>query len=92
LPRAADAFAAAALACALDLCPAAHAEPSPAIAGLTSALIPGLGQALQKDYDTAALHFGVFAASLGTAYHFAGLSAIKHGGTAPLVSLKIPFN
>jgi hypothetical protein len=70
LPRAADAFAAAALACALDLCPAAHAEPSPAIAGLTSALIPGLGQALQKDYDTAALHFGVFAASLGTAYHY----------------------
>ena len=55
----------------LGLCPASSfAEPPPAIAALTSALIPGLGQALYKDYETAALHFGVFAVSLGTAYHY----------------------
>ena len=56
---------------AVSLCPAAaSAEPPPAVAGLTSVLVPGLGQALYKDYETAALHFGVFATSLGVGYHY----------------------
>jgi membrane protease YdiL (CAAX protease family) len=40
------------------------------MAALGSAIIPGLGQALQGDYATAAAHFGVFAASVGTWYHY----------------------
>jgi len=67
LPRAAEALAVAALVCWPA---AALAEPSPAIAALSSALVPGLGQAFQGDYGAAATHFGVFAASLGTAYHY----------------------
>lgn len=67
LRRTAEALAVAAFVC----CPAtALAEPSPTVAALSSALIPGLGQAFQGDYGVAAAHFGVFAASLGTAYHY----------------------
>ena len=66
--RAADVVAAAALASALGGCPAfALAEPTPTVAALSSALVPGLGQAFQGDYGVAATHFGVFAASLATA-------------------------
>jgi hypothetical protein len=71
LRRAADALVATAIGCALGVhCAAAIAEPSPAIAALSSALVPGLGQAFQGDYGVAAAHFGVFAAALGTAYHY----------------------
>ena len=61
----------AAMACALGACPAAAlAQLSPTLAGLASAIIPGLGQASNGDYGTAAAHFGVFAASLSTAVHY----------------------
>jgi uncharacterized protein len=49
---------------------AARAEPSPAMAAVSSVLLPGLGQALQGDWRTGGAHFGVFAASLGTALHY----------------------
>jgi hypothetical protein len=56
-----------AIAFSLGLWPAvALAEPSPTLAAVASAIIPGLGQAAQGDYETAAAHFGVFAASLST--------------------------
>src|SRR5262249_29163147 len=61
----------AAVAGALGIYPVtANAEPTPAMSGLASALIPGLGQALQGDYGTGAAHFGVFATSLGVGYHY----------------------
>lgn len=40
------------------------------MAAVSSVLVPGLGQALSGDYGTAAAHFGVFVASLGTALHY----------------------
>lgn len=48
----------------------AYAEPSPVIAATASAIIPGLGQAAQGDYATAAEHFGIFAVSLGLGIHY----------------------
>src|SRR5262249_7974091 len=61
----------AAIACLLGLSPViARADPPPAIAGLSSVLLPGLGQVLQKDYTTGAIHFGVFATSLGVGYYY----------------------
>ncbi len=50
------------------------AEPSPSVAAVASAIVPGLGQATQGDYTTAAEHFGVFAASLAVASHYQGKS------------------
>jgi uncharacterized protein len=71
LRRQADTLLAATIACALGIGPAvALAEPSPTVAALSSVLVPGLGQALYRNYDVAAAHFGVFAASLATAYHY----------------------
>jgi hypothetical protein len=71
--------AAAALGFVLALGPtAALAEPSPALAAVGSALIPGLGQAFQGDYGAAAAHFGVFAVSLGTAYHYENKADFIH--------------
>jgi hypothetical protein len=56
---------------ALCICPAAAlAEPSPQLAALASAIIPGLGQATQGDYEAAAAHFGVFAVSLGGGLYY----------------------
>ena len=48
----------------------ARAEPSPVIAATASAIIPGLGQAAQGDYTTAAEHFSIFAVSLGLGIHY----------------------
>jgi hypothetical protein len=71
LSRAPDTLAAAWLACALGLAPAAAlAEPPPAVAAISSVLLPGLAQALQRDWGTAAAHFGVFAVSLGAAFYY----------------------
>ena len=64
-------WAVASLACTLGLGPAAAlADLSPPMAAVSSVLVPGLGQALSKDYGTAAAHFGIFAASLATALHY----------------------
>jgi len=46
------------------------AEPSPGIAAVESAIIPGWGQASYGDYGTAAAHFGIFAASLSTGLYY----------------------
>ena len=55
----------------LSLCAVvAHAEPPPTLAAAASAILPGLGQATQGDYTTAAEHFGIFAASLATAAYY----------------------
>lgn len=43
---------------------AVQAEPAPFWTGLASVFLPGAGQALNGDYDQAALHFGVFGVSL----------------------------
>jgi membrane protease YdiL (CAAX protease family) len=60
----------ASLAC-IGLGPAAAlADLSPPMAAVSSVLVPGLGQALSKDYGAAAAHFGIFAASLATALHY----------------------
>jgi CAAX protease family protein len=60
-----------ALACALGVCPAAAlAQPSPTLAALSSAIIPGLGQASSGNYEEAAAHFGIFAASLAAALYY----------------------
>jgi hypothetical protein len=60
-----------ALACALGICPdAVFAQTSPTLAGLASAIVPGLGQASNGDYETAAAHFGIFAVSLSTALFY----------------------
>jgi hypothetical protein len=48
----------------------ALAQPSPALSAVASAIVPGLGQASQGDYGTAAAHFGVFAASLSGALYY----------------------
>jgi membrane protease YdiL (CAAX protease family) len=62
---------AASLACTLGLGPAAAlAEPPPAVAAVSSVLLPGLGQALQRDWWAAGTHFGIFAASVGIAVHY----------------------
>jgi len=58
------------LAVALILPACANAEPSPTIAAAASAIIPGLGQAAQGDYTTAAEHFSLFAVSLGLGIHY----------------------
>lgn len=50
----------------------ARAEPSPSVAAAASVIIPGLGQATQGDYATAAEHFGVFALSLAAGAHYQG--------------------
>jgi uncharacterized protein len=71
LSRNIKALAAPFLASALGLCAdAALAELSPPMAAVSSVLLPGLGQALSGDYGTAAAHFGIFAASLATAFHY----------------------
>lgn len=49
---------------------AARAEPTPFWTGFASALLPGAGQALNGDYDQAALHFGIFTASLHGALRY----------------------
>lgn len=70
-PRLQRALASAAAACALGSWPpAAAAEPSPTVAALASAIVPGLGQAALGDYGTAALHFGTFAASFSAALYY----------------------
>ena len=48
----------------------ARAEPQPILAAAASVIVPGLGQALQRDWGPAAAHFSVFAVSLGTAFHY----------------------
>ena len=59
------------IACALGVLPAAAlAQPSPTLSAFASAIVPGLGQASQGDYEAAAAHFGVFAASLSTALYY----------------------
>jgi hypothetical protein len=55
---------------ALFLPACTYAEPSPSLAAAASAIIPGLGQAAQGDYTTAAEHFGLFAVSLGLGLHY----------------------
>jgi len=50
----------------------AWGEPSPTVAAAASAIIPGLGQATQGDYTTAAEHFGIFAAALAGASYYQG--------------------
>jgi hypothetical protein len=56
---------------ALGIWPAvALAELSPTMAAVASAILPGLGQASQGDYETAAAHFGIFAASLATGLYY----------------------
>ncbi len=58
-------------ACALGVCPAAAlAQPSPTLAAVASAIIPGLGQASSGNYEEAAAHFGIFAASLAAALYY----------------------
>ena len=47
-----------------------HAEPSPSMAAAASVIIPGLGQAAQGDYTTAAEHFSLFAVALGAGIHY----------------------
>jgi hypothetical protein len=60
-----------AIACAPGVYPAlAFAQPSPSLAALASAIIPGLGQASYGNYEEAAAHFGIFAVSLSTALHY----------------------
>jgi CAAX protease family protein len=60
-----------ALACALGVCPAAAlAQPSPTLAAVASAIVPGLGQASSGNYEDAAAHFGMFAASLAAALYY----------------------
>ena len=62
-----------AIALALGLCSAAaFAQPSPFTTGILSAIIPGWGQAIYGDYETAALHFGVFATSLSAGLYYQG--------------------
>lgn len=59
------------IACALGACPdAALAQTSPTVAALASAIVPGLGQASNGDYEDAAAHFGIFALSLSTALYY----------------------
>jgi hypothetical protein len=58
------------LVAALFLPACVRAEPSPTIAAAASAIIPGLGQAAQGDYTSAAEHFSVFAVSLGVGIHY----------------------
>jgi len=66
------ALASAAAACAFGIGPAAvSAQPSPMLAGVASAIVPGLGQAALGDYGTAAAHFGVFAASFAAGVYYA---------------------
>ena len=48
----------------------ASAQPSPTLVGAASAIIPGLGQAVNGDYGTAAAHFGIFAASLSAGLYY----------------------
>ena len=55
---------------ALFLPACTYADPSPSLAAAASAIIPGLGQAAQGDYTTAAEHFGLFAVSLGLGLHY----------------------
>jgi hypothetical protein len=70
-PRLHRALASAAAACALGVGPvAATAQPSPTLVGLASAIIPGVGQAANGDYGTAAAHFGIFAVSLSAGLYY----------------------
>ena len=48
----------------------ASAAPPPALAGIASLFIPGLGQASNGDYEAAAAHFGVFGVSLYGAFYY----------------------
>jgi hypothetical protein len=58
-------------ACALGFGPAAAlAQPSPTVSAFASAIVPGLGQATNGDYEAAAAHFGIFAASLSAALYY----------------------
>jgi len=60
-----------AMGCALGVCPAAaRAQTSPTLAAFASAIIPGLGQASNGNYEEAAAHFGIFALSLSTALYY----------------------
>src|ERR1700704_434194 len=60
-----------ALACALGVWPAAaRAQTSPALPALASAIIPGLGQAINGDYGEATAHFGVYALSLSAGLYY----------------------
>jgi len=69
--RAKAGYLALALACELGVCPAAAlAQPSPAVAAIASAIVPGLGQASNGNYGDAAAHFGVFALSLSAAAYY----------------------
>src|SRR5262245_17463235 len=59
------------IASALGVLPAlALGQSSPTVSGLVSAIVPGLGQAIEGDYGTAAEHFGIFAASLSTGLYY----------------------
>jgi hypothetical protein len=59
------------MACAIGVCPAAAlAQPSPTDAALASAIIPGLGQAINGNYEEGAVHFGIFAVSLSTVLYY----------------------
>jgi len=48
----------------------ARAETTPLVAGLSSLIIPGAGQATNGDYETAAAHFGVFAVSVYALFYY----------------------
>src|SRR5262245_37757596 len=59
------------IASALGVLPAlALGQSSPTVSGLVSAIVPGLGQAIEGDYGTAAAHFGIFAASLSAGLYY----------------------
>src|SRR5258705_238422 len=69
--RPASALIALALACTLGVWPAAgRGQASPAVPAIASAIIPGLGQAINRDYGEAAAHFSVFAVSLSAGLYY----------------------
>jgi hypothetical protein len=60
------------LALALGFGSVAPANADPALAGIASLFIPGLGQASNGDYGEAAAHFGVFAVSVYGMVYYSG--------------------
>lgn len=46
--------------------------PKPALAGIASLLLPGLGQAANGEYGEAAAHFGIFGISVSGMVHYGG--------------------
>jgi hypothetical protein len=60
-----------ALASTLGVCSATvRAQISPAVPAIASAIIPGVGQAINGDYGEAGAHFGIFALSLSAGLYY----------------------